>query len=55
MNVDNIFGLLVDFLFSMRPQLGGIRPKPHDLVVLFCPGEGESPLEFHLRYLQDGI
>ena len=49
MNNDNIFDLLIDVVFAMSTQLGGIGPKYQDLVVYFCLGEGENLPQFHLR------
>ena len=38
-NIDNVFGLLLDVVFSMSPQLGWVGPKAQDLVISFSPVE----------------
>ena len=38
-NIDNVFGLLLDVVFSMSPQLGWVGPKAQDLVISFFPVE----------------
>ena len=35
MNIDNVFDLLMDVIFSMRTQLGGGGTKEQDLVIYF--------------------
>ena len=52
MNNDTIFGLLVAYVFSLIPKLGGIGTKDQYLVTLFEPIEGESIPDFHLPALQ---
>ena len=52
MNIDNIFDILVAFLFSMSPQLGGLGSKSQELLIYFLLGEGEPITEFYLRYFQ---
>ena len=52
MNLDNLFDLLVDIVFVMIPQIGGIWPKAQDLVIYFHLSKGETLLKYHLRYLQ---
>ena len=52
MNNDNGFYLLIDVVFSVSPQLGGLVTKDQDLVISFRLGEGETISQFHLRALQ---
>ena len=51
MNKDNGFDYIINFVFAMSPQLGGIGHKSQDLVTHFRLGEGETTSQFHLRYL----
>ena len=51
MKYDNRFELLIAVVFSMIPKLGGLGPKPQDLVILFLLGEEKPPPYFHLRAL----
>ena len=51
MNNYNGFGLLIDVVFDMIPQLEGLGPKPQDLVISYCLVEGETLPKFHLRSL----
>ena len=51
MHYDNGFELLIEVVFYMSPQLGGIAPKSQDNVIPLCLGEGESRPHFHLRSL----
>ena len=52
MDIENNFELLVDVVFTMSNQLGGIEPKPEDLVISFHLWEKESLQEFHIWDLQ---
>ena len=52
MNNDNGFDLLIDAVFATSPQLGGIGPKPQDLVISFHLGEVENHTKFHIRDIQ---
>ena len=52
MNNDNIFYLLVEVVFSMSPQLGGIGPKAQEPFTSFKLTEGESLPDFHLQDIQ---
>ena len=52
MNIDNGFDLLVTVLFSICPQLGGLVPKAHYLVISFCLGKGEPLAKLYLMSLQ---
>ena len=40
MDYKNGFEVLISFVFSMSPQLGGLGPKAQDLVISFFLGEG---------------
>ena len=42
MNNDNEFYLLIDVVFSMSLQLGGLGPKSQDLLIYFFLGEVET-------------
>ena len=42
MNIDNVFDLIIDVVFVMIPELGGIGPKAQDLLKSFPNGEGET-------------
>ena len=52
MKNDNGFDILVEDVFSTRPQLGGIGTNAKELVTPFKFIEGESLPDFHLIYLQ---
>ena len=52
MHNDNGFELLIGFVLSMSPQLGGLGPKYQDLVIPPRLGEGEPLPDFHLRALE---
>ena len=55
MNNDNVFELIIDVVFAMIPQLGGLGPKYQDLVISFHSGERETLPQFHLRALHTRI
>ena len=51
MHYYNGFELIIAFVLSMIPQLGGIVTKTQDLVIPLRLGEGEHLSDFHLRAL----
>ena len=51
MQYDNGFEPLFSFIFSIRPQIGGLGPKAQDPVISFCLCEGEYLTKLHLRSL----
>ena len=51
MHYDNGFELLIAFILSMIPQLGGLGSKSQDLVITFFLCEGENLTAFHLQAL----
>ena len=51
MNNDNGFDLLIDVVFEMSSQLGGLGPKYQDLVISFHLAEGEALPQLHPRDL----
>ena len=52
MHYENGFELLIDVVFAMSPQLGGLGPKYQDLTIPFRLGEGEPLSYFHLKALE---
>ena len=52
MNNENVFYLIIAFIFYMTTQLGGLVPKSQDLVISFRLSEGETLPQLHLRALQ---
>ena len=52
MNNENVFYLIIAFIFYMTTQLGGLVPKSQDLVISFRLSEGETLPKLHLRALQ---
>ena len=55
MNNDNGFDILVEVIFSISPQLGGIGLKAQDLVTPFQLLEGEYLPDFHIQDLRERI
>ena len=51
MQYENGFELLIEVVFTMIPQLGGLGPKYQDLFIPFHLGEGKTLPDFHLRDL----
>ena len=51
MNNDNGFGLLIDVIFDINSQQGGLGPKVQDLVISFCLGKGKNLPQLNLRAL----
>ena len=52
MNNDNDFDLLIDVVFAMSTQIGGLGTKAQEPVIYFCLGECETLPQLHLRALQ---
>ena len=52
MNLDNLFGLFIDVVFSMSPQLVDLVQKYQELLISFCLGEEENLSKFHRRARQ---
>ena len=48
MHYDNEFELILEVVFGMSPQLGGLGPKKQDLVIPLHLGEGELLSYYHL-------
>ena len=55
MNNDKGFDIIISFVFAMSNQLGGLGPKPQDLLISFSLDEGETLPQFHLRDLISGV
>ena len=54
MNKESCFDLIIDFVFTISPQLLGLVTKAQDLVISFCICEGETLPRFHLRVIHIG-
>ena len=52
MNNNNGFDPLIYVIFAMSPQLGVLRPKAQDIMILFRLSEVETIPKFNLRALQ---
>ena len=52
MNNNDVFGLLIDVVFSIIPELGVLGPKSQDPPISFCLGEVETLPQSYLRALQ---